>query len=135
MAKLPTDLEILNDIYNGYYNDFQAYSDENKIRETKIYVSVDIESIAKRMGVDNDIIFGRLYYHLNNRYNYKHEDGTLVTLFTLAIGKERNCVNFPYLASVLAELREKHNKYRTALIISVISIAIAVISVVISLLR
>ena len=77
MAKLPTDLEILNDIYNGYYNDFQAYSDENKIRETKIYVSVDIESIAKRMGVDNDIIFGRLYYHLNNRYNYKHEDGTL----------------------------------------------------------
>ena len=38
MAKLPTDLEILDDIYNGYYDDFRAYSNENKIRETKIYI-------------------------------------------------------------------------------------------------
>ncbi len=135
MAKLPTDLEILNDIYDRYYDDFHAYSDENKIRETKIYIPLEIETIAKKMGVDNDIIFGRLYYHLRNRYNYKNQDGTLVDLFTLEAGKERNCVNFPYLASVLAELREKHNKYRTALIVSVFSIAIAVISLVISLIN
>ena len=128
MAKLPTDLEILNDIYDRYYYDFTAYTADNKIRETKIYISIDIEAIARRMGVDNDIIFGRLYYHLNNMYNYEHLDGTLVTLFTLTAGEETNCVNFPYLASILAELREKHNKYRAALIISLISIGIAVIS-------
>lgn len=69
MKKLTTDLEILNAIYEKYYDAFASYADaHNQTRNSKVYVPIDIESIAESLGVDGDIIFGRLYYHLNKKY-------------------------------------------------------------------
>ncbi len=107
MKRLPTDLQILNEIYEWYYNTFTQYIDEDKNRDTKIYVPIDIVHIAKRLKVDVDIVFGRLYYHLDKKYGYAQDDGTKIRLFTLVAGRDTNCVNFPLVASVLADLRDQ----------------------------
>ena len=52
MTNIPTDLKILDAIYNHYYADFQAYSEVNKKRYSKIYVPVEIAKLAAEMGVD-----------------------------------------------------------------------------------
>ena len=128
MQRLPTDLEILNAIYNRYYPTFAGYSDGNKERSSKIYVPIDVKAIADQFGVDIDIVFGRLYYHLDRKYGYKDADGAEVHFFALAIGGDRHCVNFPYVASVLADLRREDRKYRLATGMAAVSLFISVVS-------
>ena len=66
----PTDLEIFEYIYDEYYDDFVVFDREkNKTRETKNFISLDIEKIAKHFRVDKDIIFARLYYVYKKRYD------------------------------------------------------------------
>jgi len=132
MKTLPTDLKMLDTIYERYYKTFAAFSEDNKNRTTKNFVSIDIKKIAEDMKVDPDIIFGRLYYHMEQKYGYKQEDGSNVHFFTLAIGNDRHCINFPYMASVLAELREKNRKYRIATTIAIFSLFVSVIALLLS---
>ena len=84
MKRPPTDLEILKEIYNRHYDAFAAYSTEVPNRATKIYVPIDLDGIGDKLGVDADIVFGRLYYHLNHKYGYRKDDGLKVNLFTPA---------------------------------------------------
>ena len=132
MKTLPTDLKILNAIYEHYYETFVSFSKSDKNRSSKIYIPIDIKTLAEDMGVDPDIIFGRLYYDLDQKYAYKQEDGSNVHFFTLKIGDDRHCVNFPYMASVLAELREKNRKYRIATTIAIFSLFVSVIALLLS---
>lgn len=53
-------------------------------------------------------LFGRLYYYLDKKHGYKQDDGTLVPLFSLKVGEDTHCVNFPLLVSVLASLQSEH---------------------------
>ncbi|MFA5078718.1 MAG: hypothetical protein WC541_04450 [Dehalococcoidia bacterium] len=132
MTKVPTDLKILDMIYKRYYDNFHAHCSENKIRPSKIYVPIDINLIAKSLKVDEDIVFGRLYYHLNKKFRYKQEDGSSVEFFSLLVADIPNCINFPYLASVLADLKDKDEKYQTSTYIAFFSLFIALLSFVIS---
>lgn len=132
MAKIPTDLKILRVIYDRYYDTFKAYSNENKGRSSKIYVPIDVGEIAKSLDVDADIVFGRLYYHLNEKFSYKHDDGSKVEFFALHVGNDHHCVNFPYLASILADLQDRDRKYRMTTILAGLSLVIAIISILIS---
>jgi hypothetical protein len=132
MAKIPTDLKILGVIYDRYYANFRAYSNENKGRSSKIYVPIDVGEIAKSLDVDADIVFGRLYYHLNEKFSYKHDDGSKVEFFALQVGNDPHCVNFPYLASILADLQDKNRKYLMTTILAGLSLVIAIISILIS---
>jgi hypothetical protein len=145
MRKTPTDLEILDLIYNDYYRTYLNFNKDNPQRETKIYVPIDIDKIANTLNVDNDIIFGRLYYHLNYKYSYK-KDGVTVPFFqdvilgankapgkiTTIVKKEIHAINFPYMASVLATLRDEDRKFRTATWIAAISAGISLVSILIS---
>jgi hypothetical protein len=112
-----------------YYKDFCAYTKAgpNK-RGSKIYVPIDCERVAKKLGVDRDIVFGRLYYHLQQKHGYKHEDGTLVPFFSLGVGKEIRCVNFPLLDSVLASLQADHSKFLWSFGFSTAAVVISIIS-------
>jgi len=132
MTKIPTDLKILGVIYDRYYANFQGYSNESKIRSSKIYVPIDVEVLARSLNVDVDIVFGRLYYHLNEKFSYKNADGSRVEFFAIRIGDDHNCINFPYLASVLADLRDQNRKYLTATLIAILSLIIAILSIIIS---
>ena len=131
--RVPTDYAILNDIYDHYYRQFANFPADAPAREAKIYVPLDIRSIAKRLGVDPDIIFGRLYYHLEEKHGYRRETGVHVAFFSRAVGEDRDCINFPLLGAVLAGLREERRKDRWAIGIAVVSLIVSVVSVAISL--
>lgn len=134
-APTPTDLKLLDEIYNRYYEEFESFDQEgDPDRDAKIYVPVDLEEVADALGVEKDIVFGRLYYDLDRRYGYKHDDGTKVPFFSLKVGSDMHCVHFPYLASVVASLRAKKEKHLLATWISAFSLAIAVGSLLVSLL-
>lgn len=134
MRILPTDLKILNAIYDRYYDTYASFSEKKSNRSSKIYVPIDIEQIAKDLRVDGDIIFGRLYYHLENKYGYKQDDGLQVHFFGMVIGGDRHCVNFPYVASILADLRDENRKHRIAISIAVFSLIISIIAISLSVL-
>ena len=134
MKKLQTDLEILNAIYEKYYDTFASYNDVNQTRNDKVYVPIDIKSIAKSLGVDGDIIFGRLYYHLNKKYGYIKENGKKVSFFEKNFNNEMHIINFPLMASVLADLRDQQKKYTISMWIAGVSACISIIAAVISVL-
>jgi len=133
MKRLPTDRQILNAIYERYYQTFSQYTaGGDNSRSTKVYVPIDIRKIAEDLKVDSDIIFGRLYYHLERKHAYTQDDNSKVHLFTLCIGEDVHCVNFPLVASALAELRDHAKKYSTATCIAIGSLIVAITSIVIS---
>jgi hypothetical protein len=132
--RIPTDIEILDIIYNSYYDEFTHYTNESPSRNTKIYLPIDISEVADKLKVDGDVVFGRLYYHLENKYGYKNEDDSKISFFALKAGNDLHCVNFPYLASVLAELRDKQKEYRTGTVIALFSLCISIVSLIVSLL-
>ena len=134
MKILPTDLQILNAIYNRYYVRFKSFTKNDPDRSAKYFIPVDIKLIAQKMGVDVDIIFGRLYYHLEQKYGYSRSDGSKVAFFVLKIGSDNNCINFPYMASVLANIRDREKKHSTATNIAIFSLVVAGLSLLVSML-
>jgi hypothetical protein len=135
MSHLPTDLELLDTIYRTYYDVFASYSEASPNRSSKIYVPIDIDRISKKFDLDADIIFGRLYYHLDQKYRYKDEGGGNVHLFSVVVGGDRHCVNFPYVASLVASLRDQDRKFRIATGMAAVSLLVSVVSFVLSLIR
>ena len=96
--------------------------------------------------MDINILFGRFYYDMNRKYSYKDSGGIPVKLFLnehrgnlpheteknkTVTHREVDCVQFLYLASILADLRDKEKKYNRANLISWIAAVVSAISVVI----
>ena len=132
MAGIPTDERLLAEIYRRYLADFSAYSDENKIRSTKIWMPIDIDALAKRFRCDADLIFGRLYYHLNGKYGSHTGDGDTVSFFAVRLGGDRHCVNFPLLASVLADLQNDKKRFVISTRLAALSLLISAASILIA---
>lgn len=132
MKRPPTDREILRKIHERYYEAFGSFEggDPKAERESKIYVPIDCKAIAEDLGVDPDIVFGRLYYHLEKKYGYTQQDGSKVHLFAFAVGKDRHAVHFPLLSAVLAELEQSWFRFTAPLVISALALVISVISLV-----
>jgi len=137
MQKPPTDRTILKAIYNRYYDQYAAYNEEDPDRRSsKIYMPIDIDEMAAHLSLESDILFGRLYYHLNNRYGYAVDDQRpgqekskmRVELFALKVGGDHHCIHFPLLASVLATLEDENKKYRLATTMSIIALGISLIT-------
>lgn len=124
--KNPSDGNILDAIYRKYYKDFVSYDESSPPRSSKIYVPVDCSQIAKELGMDSEILFGRLYYHLNKLHGYTQDDGSKVHLFALKTGKDRHTVNFPLLAAVLAEKNVSFNRYIFPLVLSLAALFVSI---------
>jgi hypothetical protein len=103
----PTDFEILKIIRDHYYDSFASFDKNVPTRLSKIYVPIDIELIAEKLGVDSDTIFERLYYYLDKKYSYKNEDGSIAKFFVNSLhtgsAKEKHLINFPLLDSIVSE--------------------------------
>lgn len=136
--KVPTDLEILECIYNNYYHDFEAYKYDHTLRAGKMYVPIDCDFIGEQLNVDGDIVFGRLYYHMNKVYSYQIGERAKVSFFQLSLKRESppahdiNCIQFPLMASVLADLQKAKRQYNSELFISLGALLISVASILIS---
>lgn len=132
---IPTDQTLLSEIYKRYLKDFSDWSEENKTRVAKIWVPIDIDSLAKKFRCDPDLIFGRLYYHMNEKYGSTTGDGQDVNFFNMRLANDRHVVNFPLLTSVLADLQDNRKKFvistrlaALSLVVSALSIGIAVLT-------
>ncbi|WP_152670608.1 hypothetical protein [Rubrobacter aplysinae] len=119
-------------IYKKYYEDFLNHSEDRPIRSSRIYVPISVDEVAGELKTDGDIVFGRLYYHLDERYGYRTEDDKMVHLFAREVEEDWHCVNFPYVVSILASLQEENRKYRTATLVSVTSLFVAAVSLILS---
>jgi hypothetical protein len=103
----PTDFEILKAIRDYYYNAFISFDQNVPNRLSKIYVPIDVELVAEKLGVDGDIVFERLYYYLDKKYSYKNEDGNVVKFFANSLhagtNKEKHLINFPLLDVIVSD--------------------------------
>jgi hypothetical protein len=134
MRNAPTELELLDTIYEKYYDAFAAYDDKAPSRGSKNYVPIDIDAVGRALGVDPEIVFGLLYYHLEKKYGYDVPSGlkdrppSRMHFFAMGLGGERHCIHFPYLAGVVAGLRSDDRKYRLATTMAVVSFVISLVS-------
>lgn len=133
--KIPTDRQILEVIFEHYRTAFAGY-EENKDRSSKIYVPIDCQKIARILGTERDIVFGRLYYHLEHKHGYVQKDGSKdgskVHFFTLKAGNDAKCVNFPLLVSVLADLQEQEKRFWVPTVASFLSLGVAIGSLIVA---
>ena len=128
MKKTPTDYEILSKIYDDYFDEYQAYEKNKEVRSAYNYVPIDIKKLAMKLGTDENILFGRLYYHLEKRFGYTNPDNTNVYFFAKKVGKDMHCIHYPYLASVLASMKSENRKYMVATSLSGIAIIISIVA-------
>lgn len=129
--KTPTDRKVLNIIYKLYHEEFTNHSGEKYVqngRRSKILVPIDCKLIAKQLNVDDDIVFGRLYYHMEEKYGYARRDsGGRVAFYTKIAGEENWCINFPLMASVLAGLEQENSKFLWATVMSGVALAVSIV--------
>lgn len=134
MAGIPTDERMLAEIYRRYLRTFSDFSDENRTRTAKIWVPIDIEALARRFRSDPDLIFGRLYYHMNEKYGSSTGDGDRVNFFNMRLGQDRHCVNFPLLTSVLSDLQDDKKRFIVSTRLAGLSLIVSSVSILIALL-
>lgn len=128
MSNNVTDRLLLKEIHDTYYSEFCKYDKTPNSRSSKIYVPIDCEKIAKKFNLEPDIIYGRLYYHLDKKYGYKKDDGSMVHLFAKKSGEDWHTVHFPMLSAVLAELEQSYFRFTIPLFLSTIAMIISIVS-------
>ncbi|RDE50171.1 MAG: hypothetical protein DVS81_12455 [Candidatus Accumulibacter meliphilus] len=130
MRTLSTDRQILRCIYEMYESSYPG-KDSGEVRgKNDPYLPIKVSDVASRLGCTAEMLFGRLYYHLDAKYRYKQESDAQVHLFSIAVGSERHCVNFPYLAAVLAEKDEEHRRQLWSLRLSIAALVLSVASII-----
>ena len=84
--------------------------------------------LQKKLNAQPELVFGRIYYHLNQKYSYRDADGVLVNLYVLLFRDKNDnviiekSIQFPLLSSILAGLNEERMKFITPLTISVFAL-------------
>jgi hypothetical protein len=127
-VSLPTDRYILQCIYDMYAAEYPGDMGANGKRVNEPYVPIDIRSVAKRVGMSPELLFGRLYYHLDQKHRYTQDNGALVSLFTIKVGDKRHAVQFPYLASILASQNQEFRRFLLGPSIAVFATGISLAS-------
>jgi hypothetical protein len=103
--------------------------------ENDPYIAIDVPAIAEKLECKAELLFGRLYYHLDQKYRYKQDNGALVPLFYLKVGEKRHAIHFPYLAAILSGLEHEHRKQAWALSISLLALVLSVASLVVNFIK
>ena len=119
---IPTERQVLRCIYDMYESSFPTK--ESNIG--KVFVEIDVEAIATKLGCDENILFGYLYYHLDHKHRYKTGENSSTHLFTPKAGELHHAINFPYLAAILAGQDQEHSKFIWSLGVSLVALALSV---------
>jgi hypothetical protein len=135
MKNLPSDRAILKRIYQMYEVEYPGSPEDGTRGENDPYLSIDIPSVAKKIGCSPEMLFGRLYYHLDQKHRYKQDDGSVVPLFYMKLGDKRHAVHFPYLAAILATHEQEHRKHLWSISLSVLALVLSVASLAVNFYR
>ncbi len=123
-SKNVTDRVLLKKIYDLYYEEFCNLQDASS--EGAIHIPIDCELVAKKLGLSAQLVFCRLYYHLDKKHRYQQSNDAWVHLFGLVVGKQRHCINFPLLSAVLAELEQSYYRFTVPIFISLFALTVSV---------
>jgi hypothetical protein len=105
-------------------------------QKAEVPVPIDIPAIARDLGVDVASVHGRLYHHLEPKYGEPAVQGKPRRFFFSPVaGNETNCVNFPLLEAVLAELWQQRGRELWVTGTAVVSIAIAIAALIVAILH
>jgi len=127
MRKHPTDLKVLKLIYKTYYQTFVDKANGKRSGTPWNYVTLDIEALAQKLKVHPDLLFGRLYYYMDEKYRYEQPDGTKVYFIKKVKEDDTEAINFPLLEGVLANLKQNNLKYWIPIFISSLAMGISII--------
>ncbi|MEX0722433.1 MAG: hypothetical protein WD357_11430 [Gracilimonas sp.] len=131
MSRIPTDLEIMEELYDRYYDSFRKYATEDPDRIARIRVPINVKDVADACGIEEDMIFGRIFYHFNKKYSYKDDKGNVTTFF-ITDKFEGLSVNYPLVASVLADLKTEKKQTDSFLFTSTVAVAFSVMALMIA---
>jgi len=120
-----TDRILLKRIYDLYYQDF---CNLQKTKNT-IYIPIDCVFVGESLGIEPQIVWGRLYYHLDKKYSFKQENDSWVKLILLANDEGKNPIHFPLLSSILAELEQSYYRFTLPIYISSFALLISLAGV------
>lgn len=134
MDKLLTNLQILEKIYSMCRGRFLSASEAHPERDHVNYIPIDIRALAVELRTNRHELFGRLYFHLDKKYQYQKSDGSFVHLFALSVGDKRHCINFPYLSAILSEHRSEYRRNLVSVSLSILSLIIALSALLLQLL-
>jgi hypothetical protein len=134
VTRPPSDFDLLRAIYERHLDDFRAWVDVADVpnRGGKVMLPIDIPAIAGDLNADTDRVFGRLYYHLDSTYGQEPRNGPRKAFFSPLIGDNPNCVNFPLLEAVLADLWQQRDRDVRTFRLALVSIVVAVVSLAVS---
>lgn len=130
MNSLPTDREILKCIFGMYEANYPGNENEETRGKNDPYLPIKVSDVAARLKCSPEMLFGRLYYHLDAKHRYVQDNGAQVHLFLLKVGPFMHCVNFPYLAAVLAEKDAEHKRQLWSLAVSITALVLSIASIV-----
>jgi hypothetical protein len=133
MSRLPTDREVLECLFE--MNE-KAYPGETTGARgvNDPYVPVDLWAAATRLNTKPELLFGRLYYHLDAKHRYKQNTDEWVNLFLLNVENKRHAVHFPYLCAILAGHDQEYRKQLWSIAFSVLALVLSIASLIANLL-
>lgn len=130
MKTLFTDLELLKTIHELYYDEYYNMISCGVYDLTE-GVTIDLDKIAKDIGSNKHLIQDRLSNHLN----IKHKESHKRLLYSEnGISNAPHTINFTHLCSILAKLQDDDKEIKTANRNANISILIASLSALFTLL-
>jgi hypothetical protein len=135
MSNLPTDHEILSCIYEMYRTSYPGKPAGSERGENDPYMPVNLRQVAARLSCNPELLFGRLYYHLDAKHRYKQDNGALVSLFYLNFQGKGHSVHFPFLAAIVAGMNQEHRKTFWSLAFSALALVVSVASLVTTVLK
>jgi hypothetical protein len=130
MKTLPTDREILKCIFEMYEPSYPGIAPGENRGKNDPYMPIDLRAVAAKLDSKPEMLFGRLYYHLDAKFRYTQDNGAHVHLFQLPGTSDRHSVNFPNLAAVLAEKDLEHRRQLWSLVAAFIALVLSVASIV-----
>lgn len=118
-----TDLRLMETIQREYADAYLNRGDQKE----RFYIQIECDHIAQKMNVaDKDLVFQRLYSHLEKKYGYKNDDGSRSHFFGLMVGDKKHCINYPYLCAVLADLKDEKKELRITQALAIASVVISI---------
>jgi hypothetical protein len=139
LKRPPTDFELLRAIYERHKSDYDARVASGGLG--RIFVPVDIPAVANDLDSEENMVFGRLYHHLEEIHGQSRTAENWVprkTFFTPTIGSDENelvnAINFPLMEAVLAGLWLERRRDLRTFWTSIVSLGIAIASLVLSVL-
>jgi hypothetical protein len=124
--KFPSEREVLRCVAEMYESAYPG----SRPGENDPYLPIDVTAVAGKLGCKPQLLFGYLYYYLDHKHRYETGPHTWTHLFAVKIGDRRHCVNYPYLAGILAAHDVEHTRSQWAIWLSVVALVLSLAAII-----